>query len=148
VATTVALLITRSTRPLLRLFTNVWEDWTRFTYAMYGFMPLLVMASFDEMDRLYSLRCMVLLTLLMCGTALAYLRSAHPWQEVLTLLGGSILTVAVTMVATTVYWGANGWRDVRGPTLGGVIAIVVMFSPVLIGLAYHYVKSTHIITSP
>ncbi len=147
VATAVALLITRSTRPLLRLFTNVWEDWTRFTYAMYGFMPLLVMVSFDEMDRLYSLRCMVLLTLLMCGTALAYLRSAHPWQEVLALLGGSILTVAVTMVSTTVYWGANGWRDVRGPTLGGVIVIAVMFSPVLIGLAHHYVKSAHT-TSP
>ena len=66
----IGFLITRSLRPVLRLFTNVWRDWTLLTFGMFGSMPLLVMISFDEVDNLYSLPFMVVLTLIMVGTAL------------------------------------------------------------------------------
>lgn len=147
IASGVALLITRSLRPLADLFTQAWEDWTRLTYALYGFMPLLVMVAFDEMDRLYSLRFMIILTLLMCGTALAYLRSRYPWQAVLSLLVGVTLSVAVIIVAPAVYWMTNGWGDVRGPLRAGSAVMGVMFSPALIGAIHHYVKPKQVVSS-
>jgi hypothetical protein len=42
---------------------------------MFGSTPLLIGIGFDEVDRLYSLYFMAVLTLLMCGATLAYLRS-------------------------------------------------------------------------
>ncbi len=86
----ITLLITRSLRPFLRLFTNIWEDWTLLTFGMFGFMPLLIGVGFDEVDRLYSLRFMVALTLLMSGDVFASARwSTAPLGAALTgeLLG-------------------------------------------------------------
>jgi len=137
----IALLITRSLRPLFKLFTNIWADWTRLTYGMFGFMPLLIGIGFDEVDRLYSLPFMVALTFLMVGTALAYLRSTRQWQRVSALLIGIILVAAIVAVAPTVYWLENGWVNVQGTVIGGTIVVLVMFSPALIGLLRRSVQS-------
>lgn len=130
----IVMLITRSLRPLLKLFANIWEDWTLLTFGMFGFMPLLIGIGFDEVDRLYSLYFMVALTLLMSGTALAYLRSAQWWQRILALLVGITLTVSIVAVAPTVYWLEHGWVNVRGSIMAGAIVVAVMVSPVLVGL--------------
>jgi hypothetical protein len=137
----IALLITRSLRPLLKLFTNIWEDWTLLTFGMFGFMPLLIGIGFDEVDRLYSLPFMVALTFFMVGTALAYLRSTHQWQRVLALLIGIILILTIVAIAPTVYWLENGWVNVQGVVVGGTIVGLVMFSPVLIGLLRRSIQS-------
>lgn len=125
----VVLLLTRSLRPLARLFANIQADWTRLTFAMFGFMPLLIGIGFDEVDRLYSLYFMLVLTLLMCATALAYLRGAHPWQRVLALVIGIVLTVSIVTMAPTLYWLEHGWVNVRGAIIAGLIVVAVMFSP-------------------
>jgi hypothetical protein len=137
----IALLITRSLRPLFKLFTDVWEDWTRLTYGMFGFMPLLIGIGFDEVDRLYSLPFMVALMFLMVGTALTYLRSARQWQRALALLVGIILIVTVVAVAPTVYWLENGWVNVQGTMMMATIVVAVMFSPALIGLLRRSIQS-------
>ena len=137
----IALLITRSLRPLLKLFTNIWADWTLVTFGMFGFMPLLIGIGFDEVDRLYSLPFMVALTFFMVGTALAYLRSTHQWQRVLALLIGIILILTIVAIAPTVYWLENGWVNVQGVVVGGTIVGLVMFSPVLIGLLRRSIQS-------
>ena len=36
----VVLALTRSSRSLLVVFENGWNDWTRFVYALFGMMPL------------------------------------------------------------------------------------------------------------
>jgi hypothetical protein len=136
----ITLLITRSLRPLLKLFTNIWEDWTLLTFGMFGFMPLLIGIGFDEVDRLYSLRFMVVLTLLMSGTVLAYLRSTRQWQRVLALLVGNILTVTIVTMAPT-YWLENGWVNVQRTVMAGIVVLAVMFSPVLVGLLRRSVRS-------
>ncbi len=141
VMTGIALLITRSLRPLSKLFTNVWEDWTRLTFGMFGFMPLLIGIGFDEVDRLYSLPFMVALTFLMVGTALTYLRSARQWQRVLALLIGIILIMTIVTVAPTVYWLENGWVNVQGTVMMATVVVAVMFSPVLIGLLRRSIQS-------
>lgn len=132
----IVLLITHSLRPLLKLFTNIWEDWTLLTFGMFGFMPLLIGIRFDEMDRLYSLRFMVVLTLLMSGTALAYLRSMRGWQRALALLVGIILTATIVTVAPAVYWSEHGWVNVQRTLTAGVIVVAVLFSPALIGVLH------------
>jgi len=136
----IALLVTRSLRPALRLFTNVWEDWTRLTFGMFGFMPLLVLIGFDEVDRLYSLPFMIVLTIVMAGTALGYLRSARLRQRLLALSAGIVLVVVVVTVAPMVYWLENGWVNVRGAIIVGIVVVGVMFSPALIAPLRHYIK--------
>lgn len=136
----IALLVTRSLRPVLRLFINVWKDWTRLTFGMFGFMPLLVFIGFDEVDRLYSLPFMVALTIVMAGTALGYLRSARPRQRVLALLVGIVLTLAVIIVAPMAYWLENGWVNVPGTIIGGIVVVGVMFSPALVVPLRQYVE--------
>ena len=137
----IALLITRSLRLLFKLFTNIWEDWTRLTFGMFGFMPLLIGIGFDEVDRLYSLPFMVALTFLMVGTALAYLRSTRQWQRVLALLVGIILIVTIVAVAPTVYWLENGWVNVQGTVMIATVVVSVMFAPALLGLLHRPDKS-------
>jgi hypothetical protein len=136
----IVLLITRSLRPVLKLFTNVWQDWTLLTFTMFGFMPLLVAIGFDEVDRLYSLPFMVILALVMLSTALTYLRSVYPWRRILALLVGIILIVAVTTVAPTLYWLENGWVNVKGSVVTGLVVVAIMFSPLLVGLLRRFVN--------
>jgi hypothetical protein len=141
VAVMIALLITRSSQPVINLFSNGLEDWTRFTFALFGFMPLWVAIKFDEVDRLYSLPFMVVLTLVMTATALFYLRSTHHLQRVLALAVGIFLTTSVGVLAPRVYWLENGWMIILGAMIPGAIVIALMFAPALVGLLRHSVNS-------
>lgn len=132
VMTGVALLVTRALKPLRELFRHVAGDWTLLTFGMLGCMPLLIRIGFDEMDRLYSLPFMVVLTLLMCGTALAYLRSARHWRQVVALLIGILLMMSILVIAPTIYWLENGWVNVAQAAIMGAAVVLVMFSPALI----------------
>jgi len=134
VMTTTALLVTRSLRPLLRLFTDVWEDWTLLTFGMFGFMPLLVGIGFGDVDKLYSLPFMIVLTGMMMGTAWVYLRGVHQRQRILTLLAGIILIMAVVIAAPTAYWLESGGVNVSMTVIMGVLVVAAMFSPALIPL--------------
>jgi len=136
-----ALLFTRSLRPIVKLFTSVWQDWTLLTLGMFGFMPLFVAVGFDEVDRLYSLFFMVALTIVMAGTALAYLRSARLRQRVLALFAGTVLVVGIVTVAPTVYWLEHGWVNVTGTVIAGVIVVGVTCSPLLAALLRRSVRS-------
>jgi len=130
----IALLATRSLRPLWRFFTNIWRDWTLLTYAMSGFLPLLVGIGFDEVDQLYSLYFMVLLAVVMAGMAWVYMRAAQHRQRVLALWVGIVSTIAVTAVAPTLYWQQHGWVLPRQVALWAAAVVLFMFSPALIGL--------------
>ncbi|MBI4769042.1 MAG: hypothetical protein HY784_01160 [Chloroflexi bacterium] len=91
VAAPIALAVTRPSRPLARLATNIGQDWTLLTFGMFAVMPLLVAIGFDEMDRLTSLYFMVPLALLMTGVALVHMRSRQPRGRIMALAIG-ILT--------------------------------------------------------
>jgi hypothetical protein len=140
IVTAIVLLITRSLRPLSNLFTHIWDDWTLLTFGMFGCMPLLIGLGFDEVDRLYSFYFMVILTLLMSGTAMVYLRGARLWHRALALLVGTVLTIAIVAIAPTIYWLENGWVSVGGVVIGAVVVVALMFSPALIGLLRHSVQ--------
>jgi hypothetical protein len=132
----IALLLTRSLRPLLRLVVNVWEDWTQLSFGLYGMMPLAVWLAFDEVDNSYQLPYMLLLTLILAEGALVYMRCTHTWQRALALLVGTTLAVMVAAVGTVVYWRGpgDGWVDVRGTFVQGGYAVALVFAPALLGL--------------
>jgi hypothetical protein len=94
---------------------------------MYGFMPLIIMIAFDEIDRLYSLYFMILLTVLMCCTSLLFLLSPKPVMRSVSLVGGVLVTLAVIEVGSTVFWASQ--------TPSGVnIAMMILWTLVLAGV--------------
>ena len=133
-AIAIAILVTRSVDPIIKFFTNIWDDWTLLTFGMFGLMPLLVFISFDEVDRLYSLYFMVILSLLMIGVALLYMRADNPRNRVIILLTGIIPTIAISVIAPSIYWQRLGWMFPLQSVILGSIVLLFMFSPALIGL--------------
>jgi hypothetical protein len=108
VALLAGLLITRSWQPARRFLAHLRSDLTLISFTLFGAMPFLILISFDEMNRAYSLPFMLGLTLVMLLTVAAYLRSAHPRHRVLSLAIGIVLIVAVNTLVPTAYWLQNG----------------------------------------
>jgi hypothetical protein len=151
VVAAVVLVVTRSRRPLDRLVTNVWRDWTRLSFALYGLVPLLVWFAFDEVDDRFVLPFMMALTLILAGGALTYLRSVRTWQRAIALLVGAVLARVVATVGTRVYWNAHPepwmtgpptpWYDiVRASVTTSVLLLALLFTPALLGLLRRFVK--------
>ncbi len=100
----IALVVSRSFKPFLRFFTNLWNDWTIPSYLLIGALPLLVWVLFDEMDHLYTLYFMIPFAVLFVGMVILYLRSQTTGQRVLTLTLGVLIIVFVAVWGTTSYW--------------------------------------------
>ena len=140
----IALVFTRSLRPLLRLLTGVWRDWTRLSFALYGAMPLLVWVSFDEVDRSFQFPYLLAAMLLLAGGAVAYMRAARSQGRALALLVGLAPAWVVTTVGVATYW--HGRRDfwMRAPGNGYEMALTMLvalgvlagliFAPAMLGL--------------
>jgi hypothetical protein len=144
----IALAVTRSFQPIIKFFTNIRDDWTLLTFGMFGFMPLLVAIGFDEMDRLFSLYFMVILTIVMSGAAWFYMQAGTHRGRVIALLAGILLTTGITVIAPTLFWLKNGWVDPTGMMIMGGIVVLVVFSPALIGLIHYLVnirKEPHVV---
>lgn len=130
----IALGMTRSFRPIARFFTNIRDDWTLLTFGMFGFMPLVIAIMFDEVDRLFSLYFMVILAIILIGTAFAYMISAHHRRRAIALLIGISLSLVIPAIAPNIYWNSVMDANVI-PGLGaGVIVFLFMFAPSLLGL--------------
>jgi hypothetical protein len=129
-----AWLITRSFQPLKHFFTQMKQDPTLATYALTGTLPLFILIAYDEIDRAYSLRDMVIVSSLMILMALFYLRSQSYRQRGLTLGLGIPLIVSFAKVSTTAYWlGLGpGHVSVSGVILWTLIVIAFYLSPILL----------------
>jgi hypothetical protein len=100
----IALAVSRSFKPFLRFFTNLWNDWTIPSYLLVGVLPLLVWVLFDEMDRLYTLYFVTALAVLFVGMVILYLRSQTTGRRVLTLTFGVLIIVFAAVWGSTAYW--------------------------------------------
>ena len=132
----ISLLITRSLRPLRLFFTHIWDDWTLLTFGLFSCMPILIAVVFDEIDRLYSLYFMVILTFLMAGTAYMYLQISNQRTRTCALLISIFLTITLAMAGSTLYWLEHGGTNIMAPVIGGIVIFLVMFSPALISLLH------------
>jgi len=134
IATIVALIISRSFRPVKRFFTNGWDDWTLFTLCMFGCMPMLVLVGFDEIDNLYTIYFTIGLNAVMILSAYVYMRGTRIWQRALALGVGIVIPVVVASLGSTLYWLENGWVSIPGMIKASFSVVIVMFAPAFIGV--------------
>ncbi len=132
-AALVALLVTRSLRPVAKFFVNLWQDWTILSYTLFGFMPLLIMIMFDEMGHLFSFISMIILGVVMLVTATLYLTAQTQRQRVLAMLVGIPVTVALTVLGPIIYWLPLDGVNVPMSVMYGLIAMALFLSPSLLG---------------
>lgn len=151
VALLLALLVSRSLRPVLVFFTNMIEDWTLASFALFGCLPWMVLVAFDEMDRLFSLYFMVGLTIFLVGSAYAYMRSRSTARRAISLLIGVVVTWTGTTVANAVYWsgrvepwmwqGPEYWYEIVPRMLIGLVfLLIIIFLPALLSLIPRSIK--------
>ena len=151
----IALLLTRSLRPLLQLVTGVWHDWTRLSFGLYGLMSWLVWVGVDENRSPYMTAYLVASTVVLTGGALAYMRGAKTSQRALALLAGVASSSAVTTVGNAIYWDGRWEPWMRGlpdrwyqivwnGAIAGVVFVALMFAPALLSLLCRSVKSMRV----
>lgn len=141
----VALVMTRSLRPLLRLVQNIWQDWTLATFALYGTMPLLMWWSVDETRGLYPVVHLAVTSLVLTLGAIVYLRSTEPRCRAFALLIAVTLAATIALVGGAFYWDGRIEPWMRQPPQRWFAAVVqglmllplwlaLFFSPALLGL--------------
>jgi len=138
-AVAVALLITRSLRPLSQLITGVRRDWTRLSFGLYGTMPWLIWVAFDENRDPYVPAYLVTAMVALAGGALAYMRSGRA----LALLLGMSLSMAAQTVSNALYWNGrwepwmrsepDRWYEIVGRNIvAGAVLAALVFAPALL----------------
>jgi hypothetical protein len=138
----IATLWTRSLQPVYRLFRSLWADWTRLSFAIYGLLPLMLIAIYDEVHDTASQPALTGLMLLLAFGALLYMRSAGIWTRLLWLLAGFSLTWVLATIHLAWYWNGRQepgmgapatWADAlswTSPT--GAFLLAILIAPALL----------------
>lgn len=129
------LLVTRSFHPLSMLVDRPARDLTLITYTLFGALPLWAFISFDDLDWRFALLWVVVLTLVLAGTAAAYLRSRSSRQRVVSLTLGVLLSIAITTMPPVLYWLEYGWVGVVVSIELGILLAAFMLAPAFLDLA-------------
>jgi len=130
----VSLLITRSFQPLQKLINDILDDWSLLTFGFFGCMPMFIFVYFDEINKLYSLFFMVILSLLMAGSVYLYMAGKNQVVRIRILLISIFLIITLVVAGSTIYWLYNGGTNIFAPVGGGIIVYLLLFSPALISL--------------
>lgn len=108
-------------------------DWTSVSFIIYGIIPAYLFASFDEV---HDSQVMVTSSmLLLAGGAWFYMRSAKPWQRLLSLVAGVVLGWGLASINLANYWGGRqeAWMSQAGDWWGTLLPMLAA-GGVLIGL--------------
>jgi len=138
-----ALLLTRSLRPLAGLFTGVWRDWTCLSLAVYGVLPFAIWILFDEVHDPYHAIFLIVSSLLLAAGAAAALRSETTSRRMLSLLAGLTASWLVSTVALAAYWHGPRvpghapfhWSETAVPmAIAWAVVVAILFVPVILSL--------------
>lgn len=129
-----AFLVTRSTDPIIKFFTNIWNDWTLLAFGIFGLLPLRVVFSFDVTNRGYRFDVMVVFALLMVSTALIHMRVSRQWHRIAVLLIGSTLMTTIVEGARLLYWQGTEQMQLGQSIIRWVAIVLSMLFPFLIEL--------------
>jgi len=138
-----ALLLTRSLRPLARLCTGAWRDWTRLSLVVYGTLPFVTWMLFDEVHAPYRAVFSILSALLLAAGAVTYLRSETTRNRMLSLVAGLTASWLATTAGLAAYW--NGprvpgrppfhWSDTLVPmAIAWAVVAAVLLVPATLSL--------------
>ncbi len=111
-------------------FTNIRRDPSLATYAMFAWMPLIIISAFDEITRPYSLVFMILLTGFMVATALVYHRTRRQENRSVFLAIGLLATLCLTWIGSIAYWLPLDGVYLPGALIWGALIIAVMLWPI------------------
>jgi hypothetical protein len=138
----IALLITRSTKPLFHLVNQGLQDWTLFAFGAFGTLPIWMEAFCDEGERSFSIPWFIVLTLFMTVVALAYLRSSHFRGRSLVIRAGIFLAGIAFILGPTPFRYKNYLAE-AGPLMFFVVAIlflVLLFPVLLVKLIQYWTR--------
>lgn len=99
------LLLNRTPRG--RLFRNIWDDWTLLAFGVFGFLPLLVFVSLDEVENTFAFWPQLAASLLMVLGAFLYMRWAQPGRRYLALLVCTFVAFAILAGSSGYYWNTH-----------------------------------------
>jgi len=131
-AVALALLITRSTRPLFHLVDQGLQDWTVFAFGAFGTLPFWMEAFCDLADPAPTLPWLIALTLFMAGIALAYLRSPHFRGRSLAIRAGLFLTGIAFVVGPDPFRYKIDWAYIVLMIFAVTILLMVLLFPALL----------------
>jgi hypothetical protein len=138
--TAIGLVAAGRSAPVQRFLKAAWGDWTRLSFLIYGALPPLLLAAYDEVHDQEGLRLLGHLAL--AGGALLYMRSHTIWQRGLSLLGGLGLGWGLAALNLAGYWGGRqeAWMTQPGDwgetlvsmSRAGGMLMALMMAPILI----------------
>jgi hypothetical protein len=146
-----ALLWTRSIRPLRQLVRGIWEDWTLLSlavYALVGFMMVL----YDESHSPYLIAFMIVSTSAISASVWIFMRSMKTHTRVIALLSGFVTGILLDRISESTwdvaaYYGFSPrpsmpWYD---PVLDVIVITafwgVILLLPALLGFVRHAVRT-------
>jgi hypothetical protein len=145
-----ALLSTRSLRPLARLLAGIWRDWTRLSLALYGTLPFVIWILFDEVHSPYRLPFLIVTSLALAAGALAHMRSTTPGRRMASLLAGLTVAWLVGTAGLSAYWhgfrvpgyAPLHWSETALPmALAGLVVAAILLVPAVFHLLRRVVPS-------
>lgn len=130
----------RGLTPIYTLLKSVWKDWTLLSFTIYGALPLMFFAAYDEVHNNGVIPSIIMLVLAV-GAA-AYLRTENIWHRFASLVGGFSIGWLAVMIHLSIYWNGRQlfWMTEPGSwveTLNwtsqmGAILMLILVAPVLI----------------
>ena len=147
----IALLWTRSLRPLRQLVHGIWQDWTLLSLGLYTFGGF-VLLIFDENHHPYLFSFMFATTLVIVGSIWFYMKSANTGKQVIALLSGFVVSYIIVRICDATWdWAAYHGFPPSPPEpwymeIIRTIAITAFWSaitfwPAIIGLVQHIVNN-------
>jgi hypothetical protein len=138
-----ALLLTRSLRPLGRILGGTWRDATRLSLALYGTLPLVAGILFDEVRAPYPAPFLALSTIGLAAGALAHMRASATLPRMAALLAGLTASWLVITPALALYWHGRRvgvgapplhWTETVMPmALAWIMVSAALLLPALVG---------------
>jgi hypothetical protein len=142
IAAALALAVTRSSRPVARLMTGVWRDWTRLSFAIYGTLPLALWILFDEVHSPYPALFLAVSALCLAAGAWYFVSAGSPWRRALSLIAGLTSSWTICTLAVAAYWSGRTvgraqhrleWADNAMPmAIGWVVVAATLLVPALL----------------
>jgi len=130
---------------LPRMGQSIGLDWTRLSFCIYGFMPLMITTAFDDARSNNRTPYLAISVLLMVAGAFAYIRSRRTVLQMTALLGGMSLSFGCALLDRAYFMGGLGsWLSSPGPWLAGIgwtlklwaCMAALILAPFLIRLAH------------
>ena len=142
----IIILVTALIKPLHPFFQRIRNDWTLFSFALYGIMPMVIFLSFAEYQG--SVPYEIGLGLVLLVGLWLYLRITQLGRKLLVLGIGITLAMAIEAIGKWMLIPSQSWVDLLQPysveqTIQGEVTItiytwfwvmVVVFLPAVLGL--------------